>query len=123
MAAEAAAGLAGKEAHLGAGPAAAAPAAPADDAVLARVTVTAPHGLHARPAALLVQAARAASVEVEARNATTGSDWAAATSMAQVAVLGVLHGHELELRATGAGAREAVDTLVALVDGDVADAP
>jgi multiphosphoryl transfer protein len=78
--------------------------------------VTAPHGLHARPAALLVQAARAAAVPVELRNATTGSDWAPASSMASVTVLGVLHGHELELRASGAGARESVDALLGLVE-------
>jgi phosphocarrier protein FPr len=124
VAAEARAGLAGKQTHLGDEPATAEPsAAPAGDAAAtARVTVTAPHGLHARPAALLVQAARAAPVPVECRNATTGSDWVAATSMAQVTVLGVLHGHELELRASGAGAREAVDALVALVEGGF-DAP
>ena len=66
----------------------------------------------------LVQAARAAPVAVELRNATTGSDWASATSLAQVSILGVLHGHELELRASGPAAREAVDALVALVERD-----
>jgi dihydroxyacetone kinase phosphotransfer subunit len=121
VAAEALAGLAGKQAHLGA-PAppgsrehlGAAP--PAPDLVTAFVTVTPRHGLHARPAARLVQTARGAQVPVEVRNATTGSDWVPATSMAQVAVLGVLSGHELELRAAGPGAREAVDALVALAD-------
>jgi len=126
VAAEALAGLAGKTAHLGEQPSAdAAPAAPAaDGAVTARVEVTAPHGLHARPAARLVQAARAAAVPVECRNATTGSAWVPASSMAQVTVLGVLHGHSIELRASGAGAREAVDALVALVqDGAEAEEP
>jgi multiphosphoryl transfer protein len=119
VAAEAAAGLAGKQAHLGGAPDRATPAAPSagDGTVTARVRVTAPHGLHARPAALLVQAARAAAEPVELRNATTGSDWAPASSMASVTVLSVLHGHELELRAAGAGAREAVDALVAVVQG------
>ena len=118
VAAEARAGLAGKQAHLGEEPTTApGPAqAPADATATARVTVTAAHGLHARPAALLVQAARGAPVPVECRNATTGSDWAAATSMAQVTVLGVLHGHELELRASGPHARAAVNALVALVE-------
>jgi phosphocarrier protein FPr len=116
VAAEARAGLAGKQAHLGDEPAEGGALAPAaGGAVTARVTVTAPHGLHARPAARLVQAARAAAAPVECRNATTGSGWAPATSMAQVTVLGLLHGHELELRASGHGAREAVDALVGLV--------
>ena len=122
VAAEARAGLAGKQAHLGDEvPDPAAPPSPRGDGavtggVTGCVTVKAPHGLHARPAARLVQAARAAPVPVECRNATTGSDWAPATSMAQVAVLAVLHDHELELRASGPGAREAVDALVALVE-------
>jgi phosphocarrier protein FPr len=118
VAAEARAGLAGKQAHLGDElPGPAAPRSPdVDGTVTGRVTVTAPHGLHARPAARLVQAARAAPVPVEGRNATTGSDWVPATSMAQVAVLAVLHDHDLELRASGPGAREAVEALVALVE-------
>ena len=118
VAAEARAGLAGKQAHLGDEPSEAPPPSTSDDdgTATGRVVVTAPHGLHARPAARLVQAARAAPVPVECRNATTGSDWAAATSMAQVTVLGVLHGQELELRASGPAAQEAVDALVALVD-------
>ena len=124
VAAEADAGLAGKQAHLGqqatvevAAPAAPAPggAAGTNGEVTARITVTAPHGLHARPAAQLVQAARAAPAPVECRNATTGTDWVAATSMAQVSVLAVLHGHELELRASGPAAREAVDALLAVL--------
>jgi len=128
VAGEAAAGLAGKSAHLGDPGSASPPVAqrpadvpahvPADDgAVTARVAVTAPHGLHARPAARLVQAARAAPLPVEVRNATTGSDWVSAASMAQVAVLGVLHGHEVELRASGPGARAVVDELLALAGG------
>jgi dihydroxyacetone kinase phosphotransfer subunit len=119
VAAEASAGLAGKQAHLGSEPAgdrAPAQLAADDAAVTARVAVTAPHGLHARPAARLVQAARAAPAPVEVRNATTGSDWVSAASMAQVAVLGVLQGHELELRASGPGARAVVDELLALAD-------
>ncbi len=125
VAAEARAGLAGKLAHLGDGPddvVTPADVPHQDGTVVGRVAVTAPHGLHARPAARLVQAARAAPVPVECRNATTGSDWASATSMAQVSVLGVLHGHDLELRASGPGARAAVDALVALVERGFEDA-
>ncbi len=125
VAAEAHAGLAGKTAHLGERPAAGgAGESPVDGTVTARVTVTTPYGLHARPAAQLVQAARATDVRVECRNATTGSDWVPATSMASLTVLGVLQGHELELRASGTGAREAVDALLALVqDGAEATGP
>lgn len=124
VAAEARAGLAGKQAHLGdEGPGPGAPQAPAEDGtVTGRVVVTAPHGLHARPAAQLVQAAHAAAALVEVRNATTGSGWVAADSMAQVVVLDVLHGHELEVRASGPDARAAVDALVALVEGGVGHA-
>jgi len=119
VAAEARAGLAGKQAHLGDEPPT--PTAPApepeDGTVVRRTVVTTPYGLHARPAARLVQAARAAEAQVEVRNATTGSDWVTATSLAQVTVLSVQQDHELELRASGPGAREALDELIALVHG------
>jgi phosphoenolpyruvate-protein phosphotransferase/dihydroxyacetone kinase phosphotransfer subunit len=77
-------------------------------------TVINPHGLHARPAARLVAAARAFDAEVELRNLTTGSAWVPAGSLSRVATLGALAGHSVEVRATGPQAREAVDALVAL---------
>ncbi len=124
VAAEALGGLAGKQSHL----AVAAPsprvepaAAPAGES--ASLVVLNPHGLHARPAARLVQQAQSAGVGLEVRNATSGSGWVPATSLSRVATLGALAGHELELRASGPGAREALDAVVALAGRSFDEAP
>ena len=119
VAAEALEGLAGKQAHLGgppeppAQPPAQPPAEPAGDAEGSFVVAN-PHGLHARPAARLVQAAAASGADVQLRNATTGSGWVPASSLSRVAVLGALRGHELQVRASGERAGSALDELLAL---------
>src|SRR5690349_8196541 len=77
-------------------------------------TVANPHGLHARPAARLVQAARAHDARVLVRNRTTGSGWVPAGSLSKVATLGVLSGHEVEVWAAGDRAREALDQVLEL---------
>jgi phosphocarrier protein FPr len=130
VAAEATAGLAGKQSHLGGAPpdpgspagsgeptgggTPAAADAAADGCRSATVTVSNRHGLHARPAARLVAAARACDAEVLVRNADTASPWVPASSLSRVATLGVLHGHHLDVRATGPQAQDAVDRIVAL---------
>ena len=118
VAAEAAGALAGKTSHLAAadpqaGAAAAAahdPAAPPDpaaapDELTGAFTVANPHGLHARPAARVVQAVRAFDARVRIRNRTTGSAWVPAGSLSKVATLGVLSGHDVEVRAGGRAGR------------------
>jgi phosphocarrier protein FPr len=113
VAAEANAGLAGKQSHLGTPAPADGPAGGADGPS-ATVTVTNRHGLHARPAARLVTLVRGLDAEVEVRNAGTGSVWVPAASLSRVATLGVLAGHDLEVRASGPGAAQAVEQVVAL---------
>jgi phosphoenolpyruvate-protein phosphotransferase/dihydroxyacetone kinase phosphotransfer subunit len=132
VAAEAAGALAGKQAQLGPGPGSApaeddpgasagpdqsAPqaASPAVGPAVGSFTVVNPHGLHARPAAIFAAKARAyRDAEISVRNRSTRSDWVPAGSMSKVATLGALAGHELELRVEGAGARTALDELLAL---------
>ncbi|MCU7726197.1 phosphoenolpyruvate--protein phosphotransferase [Actinoplanes sp. KI2] len=130
VAAEAAAALEAKLTHLGSG-------SSTSDAVpsvvdplpasspTAVVTVANPHGLHARPAARLVTEARRFDARVEIRNRTTGSGWVPAGSLSRVSTLGVLRGHEVELRASGPQAGAAVEGLVALARRrfDEADLP
>ena len=116
VAAEALASLSGKQSHL-AGDVlepARERAVPEAGWLTATLLVTGPHGLHARPAARLVQHAQAADAVVEVRNATRDQAWVPATSLSRVATIGALSGHELEVRAVGPRAREVLDALVAL---------
>ena len=112
---EAMAALTAKRSHLS--PAddvpTATPAAQGDEATAA-FTVTVPHGLHARPSALIVQAVRRLDAEVELRNRTVGTGFVPAGSLSKVATLGALQGHEIEIRAVGAQADEAVKILLDL---------
>ncbi len=124
VAAEAVAGLAGKESHLGP------PAKPPAETLSgtrhgpsATVTVINPHGLHARPAARLVAEVRTFDARVEIRNGTTDSAWVPASSLTRVATLGLLRGHELEIRADGRQAQAAVDGVVTLATSAFGETP
>ena len=117
VAAEAAGALAGKTSHLAAvepQPPPEPPAEPVADELTGAFTVANPHGLHARPAARVVQAVRAFDARVRIRNRTTGSAWVPAGSLSKVATLGVLSGHDVEVRASGDQARAALDHLLEL---------
>jgi len=128
VAEEARSGLAGKIAHLGtetedAGEAetgepgsggAADTSPPEGPTVVAVFPVGVPHGLHARPAARFVQTAAGYDARVSVRNLTTGAGPADASSLNGVATLGVRAGHEVEVRAEGPGAAEAIAGLEAL---------
>jgi phosphoenolpyruvate-protein phosphotransferase/dihydroxyacetone kinase phosphotransfer subunit len=73
-----------------------------------------PHGLHARPAARLVSEVRALDASVQLRNLTTGGSPVPAGSLSRVATLAALRGHEVEVRASGPQAQEAVEHLLML---------
>jgi multiphosphoryl transfer protein len=113
--AEAAAALAGKQAHLHV-PAAAASTPPDDEEPTASAVfvVENEHGLHARPAAKLVAEVRTLDARVRLRNLTTGSEPVPGSSLSRVATLGALAGHRIEVTASGNQAKTAVDHLVAL---------
>lgn len=74
-------------------------------------------GLHARPAALFVEAAQATGLDVEIGR--PGQDAVDATSILGVMALGAKHGEEVVLTAEGDGADEALDGLVALLERDL----
>ena len=77
-------------------------------------------GLHARPAALFVQAAAASPVPVTIRKAD--GDPVNAASILSVLTLDARGGEEVQLSADGEGAEEALDRLVAVLETDH-DAP
>jgi multiphosphoryl transfer protein len=93
------------------------------EVVSARFEVLNPHGLHARPAARLVRLARAATAMIELRNLTTGSAWVPASSLTQVALLGALAGHDVEVRASGPDADRSVADLLGLAARRFDEAP
>jgi phosphocarrier protein FPr len=126
VAREARGGLAGKIAHLGDTGAAAevAPDAhPAGDEETIRLAVTAPHGLHARPAARFVQTASSFDARITIRDLTNGRGPADAASLNGVAMLGATQGHEVEVAASGPQATEALAAIHALAERDFDDRP
>jgi phosphocarrier protein HPr len=81
------------------------------------VSIASSVGLHARPAALFVEAASATGLDVEIGR--PGEDPVDATSILGVMALGAKHGEEVVLSAEGDGAEEALDELVALLSRDL----
>ena len=76
-----------------------------------RVIVPNLHGLHARPAARLIQQAARFHAQIEIRNVTGKRGPAPLKSLSSVVSLEVLRGHEIEISARGADAEEALRTL------------
>jgi phosphoenolpyruvate-protein phosphotransferase/dihydroxyacetone kinase phosphotransfer subunit len=131
---EARGALAPKAAHLGpaeevtptGAPEAPAPNPPAPvlgPAAIVRLSVENPLGLHARPAARLVQTAGRFHAHVRVTNLTTGKGPANARSLNAVATLGVLQGHEIEVSAAGPDAAEAVMAIRELAAEGFGDVP
>ncbi len=81
------------------------------------VTIASSVGLHARPAALFVEAATESGLDVEI--AKPGEDPVDATSILGVMALGARHGEEVVLTAEGDGADETLDSLVELLSRDL----
>jgi phosphocarrier protein len=81
------------------------------------VTIASSVGLHARPAALFVEAAEASGLDVEI--ARPGEDAVDATSILGVMALGATHGEEVVLTADGDGAEATLDKLVELLSTDL----
>ncbi len=80
-----------------------------------RTTLVNPLGLHARPAARLVEAAARFKAAVRVRNATRGAGPVNARSINAVALLDARQGDELVVEAEGPEAEQAVTALTALV--------
>jgi len=126
---EARGGLAGKASHLGVETDAvgveAATAGGARPGPEARITldVDLPHGLHARPAARLVQTANAFDADVSVTNLSAGRGPVSARSLNAVATLGVTAGQRIEVVARGPQASLVVDAMRALADRRFDEAP
>jgi multiphosphoryl transfer protein len=82
-------------------------------AVVAKATIVNPEGIHARPAALIVEAL--ASLDAQVRIGTDRSAPVSARSPTALMSLGTRPGDVLQIEADGAAAAAAVDRVVALV--------
>ena len=82
-------------------------------AIVAKATIANPDGIHARPAALIVEAV--ASLEAQVTIATDHSAAVSARSPTALMSLGTRAGDVLRIEADGAGAETAVDRIVSLV--------
>jgi phosphocarrier protein len=81
------------------------------------VTIASSVGLHARPAALFVQAVNETGLPVQISKA--GEEPVDARSILGVMALGAKHGEEVLLTADGDGADTALDGLVTLLSRDL----
>ena len=130
VAQEALGGLAGKTAHLGVEPpgteaagSSPVPDEPAGHEVSLPIVIDLPHGLHARPAARLVQTAGAFDADIRVTNVTAGRGPVSARSLNAVATLGVTVGQRIEVAARGPQATLAIDAVRALADRRFDEAP
>jgi len=124
VAAEAAGALAGKVGHLGSAPTTAAADVDRDaDELTGSFVVTNPHGLHARPAARLVQEVRRRDARARIRNRRTESEWVDAGSLSKIATLGVRSGDEVEVRVSGSQAAESLDHILSLAARNFDESP
>lgn len=81
------------------------------------VTIASSVGLHARPAAIFVQAVNGTGLPVTI--AKEGGSPVNASSILGVMALGAKHGETVTLEAAGDGADAALDTLVDLLGRDL----
>jgi phosphotransferase system HPr (HPr) family protein len=86
-----------------------------------RITVRHEVGLHARPAALFVKTAQGFRSAITVRNLDRPGNPADAKSILAILTLGVGRGHAILVAADGPDERDAVDRLVALVDGNFSE--
>jgi multiphosphoryl transfer protein len=90
-------------------------AAGASPAATIDLTLHNEHGLHARPAARLVETVRRFDADVTVRNLTAGGVSVSGRSVSALSTLGVPAGQQIEVAATGRQAREALAAIAALV--------
>ena len=76
------------------------------------VTITAPNGLHTRPAAQFVKEAKSYSSDITVE---VGAKSASAKSLFKLQTLGMTQGTSINIKAEGADEQKAVDALIELM--------
>lgn len=92
-------------------PAATAVQAPAAGSVTGTFTVRNEHGLHARPAAVLVNEVKKFNAKITVENLSRQTAAVSAKSLMKIVALGVTQGHRLRFVAEGEDARQAVEAI------------
>lgn len=98
---------------------------PAPDEVTESITLTLtnPHGLHARPAAKFVQTATRFMATVTVTNLTNGKGPVSAGSFNAIATLGAVKNHQIRISASGEEARLVLSALKVLVEDNFGETP
>jgi phosphocarrier protein FPr/phosphocarrier protein len=92
--------------------------APIGETVTVKVRIADPHGIHARPAGLIAEAAKSGNAEVVIR---LGDRTASAASPVGLMLLGAQCNDELTIEAKGADAAAVTNRIAALLHGPAAD--
>ncbi|WP_233116391.1 fused PTS fructose transporter subunit IIA/HPr protein [Aggregatibacter actinomycetemcomitans] len=79
------------------------------------------HGLHARPAAVLVSEVKKYNANVAVQNLSRDSQLVSAKSLMKVVALGVVKGHRLRFVATGEQAQQAIDGIGAAINAGLGE--
>ncbi len=82
------------------------------------LTITNPVGLHARPAKEFYKLARTFKSTITIQNLSRPDTSEVPVSPFNLLQIGVRHGHEVRLRATGADEAEAIAALTAMIRND-----
>ncbi|NTU55976.1 MAG: HPr family phosphocarrier protein, partial [Anaerolineales bacterium] len=96
---------------------------PDESAESITLTLTNPHGLHARPAAKFVQTATRFMATVTVTNLTNGKGPVSAGSFNAIATLGAVENHQIRINASGEEARLVLSALKVLVEDNFGEAP
>ena len=81
-----------------------------------QLTITTPHGLHARPAARLVQTAGAFDAQIRIKKTESAAEPVPAASFNSIATLGINQGDQIVVFARGKQAREALTAIKTLIN-------
>ncbi|MFD1804922.1 fused PTS fructose transporter subunit IIA/HPr protein [Pasteurella oralis] len=87
------------------------------------VTIRHTHGLHYRPAALLVNHIKKYNASIAVQNLDNGGQLISAKSLMKVTALGAQKGHRLRFVATGAQAKQALKEISELIESGLDESP
>ena len=79
------------------------------------------HGLHARPAAILVSEVKKYNANIAVQNLDRDTPLVSAKSLMKVVALGVVKGHRLRFVATGEQAQQAIDGIGAVINAGLGE--